>query len=363
MKKLALALLLTVSTAASAMTREALAKVKVEADGQFTYWTENCAVLQTLKTYISEITDETGSKFVPKANRIAVFDMDGTLISETTPFYTGWLLWQYRVESAPESVSAENLVFAKVMKDSIYNHIDIKGDYEWIQAHYQNEGFKGMTPEEYNTYLRNWMDNTPATGMSHMMIGEAIYVPMLEIVSYLLANDFHVYVVSGADRGLVRATAEGVINIPRSQCIGSDIKVVGSMQGEKDSRVYTMQAGERMERGDVTTVDVKFNKIQNIIEEIGQQPILAFGNSSGDFSMFRYTTQDNPYPAAAFCLLCDDTTRDYGNPTKAASTKSTCENNGWYTVSMRDDWKTIYGYDVTKDVPVAVDDLPRRNTP
>jgi hypothetical protein len=90
------------------------------------------------------------------------------------------------------------------------------------------------------------------------------------------------------------------------------------------------------------------NKVAVIAQEIGIQPVLAFGNSSGDYSMGKYTTTDNPYRSMAFMLCCDDTERENGNVEKAAKMVKTCEENGWIPISMKNDWKTIYGVDVVK---------------
>ena len=72
------------------------------------------------------------------------------------------------------------------------------------------------------------------------------------------------------------------------------------------------------------------------------------GNSSGDYSMFRYTLKDNPYKAEVFNVLCDDTQREYGRPERAERDKKTSAENGWNTISMKNDWKTIYGDNVKK---------------
>ncbi|MEE0721295.1 MAG: hypothetical protein U0M19_01550 [Caecibacter sp.] len=90
------------------------------------------------------------------------------------------------------------------------------------------------------------------------------------------------------------------------------------------------------------------NKVSSIIKEIGQQPVLAFGNSSGDYSMFRYTLLNNPHKSAVFNVLCDDTEREYGNLDKAEKARTTSEKNGWNTISMKHDWNTIYGDNVQK---------------
>ncbi len=85
------------------------------------------------------------------------------------------------------------------------------------------------------------------------------------------------------------------------------------------------------------------NKVSAIVREIGIRPVLAFGNSTGDSSMATWVTDGNPRRALAFMLCCDDVVRENGNPEKAARMRALCERNGWIPVSMRDDWKTIYG--------------------
>ena len=89
--------------------------------------------------------------------------------------------------------------------------------------------------------------------------------------------------------------------------------------------------------------NLQMNKVTTIVQEIGVQPVLAFGNSSSDASMLNYTIYNNSYKALAFMLMCDDLKREYGNEQKAEKMREGCEKYGWICVSMRDDWKTIYG--------------------
>ena len=90
----------------------------------------------------------------------------------------------------------------------------------------------------------------------------------------------------------------------------------------------------------------KTRKIFSIINYIGKKPVLAFGNSSGDTSMFEYTLQDNKYRSEAFYVLCDDTERELGKPERAEKEKKFAAERGYNTISMRNDWKTIYGDNV-----------------
>ena len=86
-----------------------------------------------------------------------------------------------------------------------------------------------------------------------------------------------------------------------------------------------------------------------IVREIGQQPVLAFGNSSGDLAMEVYTISNNPYKSAAYMVLADDEIREYGNSAGAADKRASYEDMGIVVISMRDDFKTIYGDGVLKN--------------
>ena len=90
------------------------------------------------------------------------------------------------------------------------------------------------------------------------------------------------------------------------------------------------------------------SKVSNIAREIGVRPVMALGNSSGDSSMMNYARFNPKYRGFAMGVLCDDEARDWGNADKAANFKRMCDHFGWVSISMRDDWKTIYGDGVEK---------------
>ena len=92
------------------------------------------------------------------------------------------------------------------------------------------------------------------------------------------------------------------------------------------------------------------NKVSYIEIEIGKKPVLSFGNSSGDTSMANYVVNDNQYESLAFMVCCDDLERENGDMKKANNMKKLCEENNWEPISMRDDWKTIYGDKVTRKI-------------
>ena len=281
------------------------------------------------------------SNFIPVEDRIAVFDMDGTLLGERSPSYLEWMMYLDRaLNDSSYTASEEDRSYAEVVKEAIYNG-SIPADMERKEARSQASVFAGLTQEEYKAYVEKFME-TKAEGLTNLKRGEEFYLPILEVVSYLNNNDFTVYIVSGSDRDAIRILVDGVVDVAPNHIIGTDAEILAENQGDKDGLDYTFKKeGEKLVRGQFILKDVKMNKVFNIAQEIGKRPVLAFGNSSGDSSMFNYKISNPSYKAMSFSLLCDDLEDDLGNTAKAD-----CEKNGWVSVSMRDDWTTIYGYNV-----------------
>jgi hypothetical protein len=205
-----------------------------------------------------------------------------------------------------------------------------------------------MTLEEFNDYIQKFK-KFPMPSYQGMTRGEGFYQPMVQVVNYLQAYGFTVYVVSGTDRLIVRGILDGsVLNIPPRQIIGSDETIVSSGQGAADGLDYVFAEGDELILGgDFLIKNLKMNKVSVIQQEIGQQPVLSFGNSTGDSSMAEFVTSHNPYRSLAFMLCCDDTQRENGNEAKAQKMYDLCEEFDWVPVSMRNDWTTIYGSGVS----------------
>ncbi len=313
-------------------------------------WTENAPLKSELTAYMKAITDENSADFIPVENRIAVFDMDGTLCCETDPGYFDHKLLYHRVvEDADykDKASDEEKETAEIIKTYFEtgeypSGLDVKHGTAVATA------FKGMTTEEFDAYVKAYRDE-PMESYTNMTNGQAFYKPMLEVVDYLQANDFKVYIVSGTDRLITRGLAEGVIDIPLSQMIGSDENLVASGQGDKDGLDYTFGKDDKViTGGEFLIKNLKMNKVSVIEQEIGVQPVLCFGNSSGDAAMANFTINNNKYKSAAYMLCCDDTERENGNVEKADKMRKSCEENGYTAISMKNDWTTIYGDSVTK---------------
>ena len=206
-----------------------------------------------------------------------------------------------------------------------------------------------MTVDEFNAYIQEFKKQ-PMPSFDGMTRGDGWYLPMLQVIEYLKANDFTVYVVSGTDRFIVRGIVDNSpLDLPNGQIIGSDETLVAPDQGDTDGLQYVYDDDDKLVLGGEFIVkNLKMNKVTVIMQEIGVQPVLSFGNSTGDGSMAEYVTSGNPYKSLAFMLCCDDTERENGNEEKAQKMVDLCAEFDWVPVSMKNDWTTIYGDGVTK---------------
>jgi len=312
-------------------------------------WQPGSTVITKLIPYIKSITNKNNQDFIPVEDRIAVFDLDGTLFCETDPIYFDWNMFAYRILDDP--------IYNKTANQS---DIDLANKIRGAYIHKLPEGlekehcvrnaavFKGMSMEEYVDYTKNFL-NGDSPGYNNLKRKDAFYKPMLQVIEYLQKYEFTVYIVSGTDRFEVRTIVQGHINIPESQIIGSISTIRSTNQGDKEGIDYQFEKNDSVVLGGEFIIkNVKMNKISTIQTEIGKKPVLSFGNSSGDKSMSNYVVYNNPYKSLAFMLLCDDETRENGNKTRADDMARMCTEYNWQPISMESDWKTIYGDDVTR---------------
>ena len=322
----------------------------VNAQSPLSLWTDDAKAKNELVSYIEAITDETSTDFIPVADRIAVFDLDGTLFCETDPNYFDYTLLKYRVLEDPDYKNKAS-DFEKEVANKIKEQNETGKSFSGLEVDHGKavaSAFSGMTVAEFNEYIQEFkkQDMPSYIGMKR---GEGFYKPMVQVVNYLQENGFTVYIVSGTDRLIVRGIIDNnVLEIPNRQIIGSDETIVSSNQGDKDGLNYVFAEGDELILGgDFIIKNLKMNKVSVIMQEIGQQPVLSFGNSTGDSSMAEYVTSGNKYKSLAFMLCCDDTERENGSVSKADKMYSLCEEFDWVPISMKNDWTTIYGEGVT----------------
>jgi len=310
-------------------------------------WTEDSAAKQALIDYVTTVTDESSPDYIPPEDRIATFDVDGTLINETDPNYFDYTLLVHRVLEDPDYIDKAS-DFEKATANKIVDQNENGTKYSELPVEHGQavaSAFKGMTVDEFYNYVHAFAE-TDMPSYENMKRGEAFYAPMVQVVQYLQANGFEVYMMSGTDRLIMRGLFSSdlcPLNIPLDHILGSDESLVGSKQGEEDGLDYTFSQDEELVLGgEFMMKTLKENKVYIIQREVAKQPVLSFGNSSGDFAMDNYALSNPNYKSAAFQLCCDDLERENGNQSKADSMFADCEANGYIPVSMKNDWTTIY---------------------
>lgn len=289
---------------------------------------------QAIESFVQKVTDKGGPDYVAPADRIAVFDNDGTLWVEQ-PAYVQLIFGLDRVkELAPEHPE---------WKDRQPFKAAIEGDMKTLAASGEKgiaelimASHAGMTPSEFQKIVGDWLAVTKDKRFQRKYT-ELVYQPMLELLAYLRDNDFTTYIVSGGGIEFVRNFSEPVYGIPPAQVVGSSIKT----KYEVVDGVPTV-----MRLPETNFVDDKTGKPIGITQHIGQRPLAAFGNSDGDFQMLEWTTAGEG-PRFGLIVHHTDAEREYaydrdshvGRLDKALNA---AVENGWIVVDMKDDWKQIF---------------------
>jgi phosphoglycolate phosphatase-like HAD superfamily hydrolase len=289
---------------------------------------------QAILDFVKNATTDGSPDFVPIAERIAVFDNDGTLWSEKpVPFQVIFAFDRVRAMASQHPEWKTREPFASVLKGDMQGVAAAgeKGVLEILAVTHT-----GMTTDEFTATVQEWLASAthPKTGRLYTQM---VYQPMLELLKYLRASGFRTYIVSGGGVEFMRPWAERVYGIPPEQVIGSTGKLKFEMRDGKPVLLKLPQ---------IDLIDDKEGKPVAIQNRIGRRPIAAFGNSDGDMQMLEWTMAGK---GARFALLIhhDDAEREYAydrNDKLQQLDKAWDEaiDKGWTVVSMKNDWATIY---------------------
>jgi len=289
---------------------------------------------QAIVEFVGTVTKEGGPDFVPAAERIAVFDNDGTLWSEQ-PMYFQLFFALDRVKALapkhPEWKTQEP--FASLLKGDVKQAL-AGGDKAILEIVMATHA--GNTTEEFSQIVKDWIATAkhPKTGKLYT---EMVFQPMLELLAYLRANGFKTFIVSGGGIEFMRPWAEKVYGIPPEQVVGSSIKTKFEMLDGKPALVRLPE---------IDFIDDKAGKPVGIHKFIGRRPIAAFGNSDGDLQMLQWTAAG---AGARLCLLVHhtdperewayDRSSGIGRLDKALDE---AKGRGWTVVDMKKDWKRVF---------------------
>jgi len=314
----------------------------------FSLWNEEGVINELIK-YVEDVTNPKSENYIPEEDRIAVFDLDGTLLCEQAPIYSEWMMYAQRVLDDPNyNATQEMKDVANEILNAAINKM-IPENTEEDESYYFGIAFDGMLTDDYKEYIGNFL-NQEVDGFDNMTYKDSYYRPMVEVLKYLDEHDFVIYVVSGTDRDFDRIVMDYIYHIPYYQVIGSDCYNEGNHHDDVDYLQYQYDKDEEVMRDSTRIIkNVKASKVMQMYQEIGQKPVLAFGNSSGDQSMFTFTSTNEKYKTAVFCIVPDDNEREYASQSKTEKLTKICLENNYHVVSMKDDFLTIYGEGVNKN--------------
>jgi phosphoserine phosphatase len=296
-------------------------------------WNDGAAKARVV-AFVNAVTEPGGKDFVEPAERVAVFDNDGTLWAEQPVYFQAFFI-RDRIEALapkhPEWKTKEP--YASLLKGDM-KAVMAGGEKAVLQLVMATHA--GMTSDGFSAVVSDWIATArhPKTGR---LLTDMTYQPMKEVLAYLRANGFKTFIVSGGGIEFMRPWAERVYGVPPEQVVGSSIKTKYEV---RDGKPVLVRLPE------LNFINDKSGKPVGIQQHIGRQPIAAFGNSDGDFEMLEWTTSA---PGARLGLIVhhDDAEREFAYDRKSHVGQldrglNEAGARGWTVVSMKSDWKTVF---------------------
>jgi phosphoserine phosphatase len=303
------------------------------ADDPLPSWNDGKAK-QSIITFVERVTTQGSPDYVVPAERIATFDNDGTLWCEQPMYVQAFFVLDRIKQMAPQHPDwKDKEPFASVLKGDMKSAL-AGGEHAVVAL--MAAAHSGMTTDEFEKNVTDWITTArhPKTGK---LFTEMAFQPMLELLTYLRANSFKTFIVSGGGIEFMRPWAERVYGIPPEQVVGTS----GGLKLEIRDEVPVI-----LKTPELVLNDDKEGKPVGIQRHIGRRPIAAFGNSDGDLQMLQYTAAGS---GPRFCLFIHhtDAEREYAYDRESHVGKldkglDEAAAKGWTVVSMKDDWKTIF---------------------
>jgi len=292
---------------------------------------------QAIVDFVKKVTTQGGADYVAPENRIAVFDNDGTLWTEQ-PFYfqLGFILDRVKALAPQHPEWKEKEPFKSILAGDLKG-IAKSGERGHVEL--VMETHAGLTTDDFRNIVIDWFATArhPKTGKPY---NEMTFLPMRELLDYLRANGFKTFIVSGGGVEFMRPMTEKAYGIPPEQVVGSTITTQYALVGD-------IPVLNRLPKVDF--VDDGPGKPVGINKFIGRRPILAAGNSDGDYEMLRWVMAGHG-PHFAMIIHHTDADREYAYDRKSDFGKldkalDEAESRDWLLVDMKADWKKIYAFD------------------
>lgn len=289
---------------------------------------------QAIIEFVTKTTDQNQASFIPPTRRIATFDNDGTLWSEQPLYFQAIYIFDRIKELAPEHPEWQHKEpYASVLNGDSKSAL-AGGKQALLEMLMGTHA--AVTASEFSESVADWLASArhPDSGKPYTAM---VYKPMLELLDYLRDNDFKVFIVSGGGIDFLRVFAEEVYGVPPEQVVGSSLKAKYEIRNGLP--VIVKQA-------EVDFIDDKAGKPVGIHRYIGRRPILAVGNSDGDFEMLEWTSAGEG-PSLAMIVHHDDAKREWAYDRESHIGRlvrglDEGPQRGWKIISMKNDWNLIY---------------------
>jgi phosphoserine phosphatase len=292
------------------------------------------AVKSTILGFVATVTDAASGDFVPPDRRVAVFDNDGTLWSEK-PTYFQLLFILDRIKALavdhPEWKSQQP--FQAVLENDMAA-LAAKGEHGLIEL--AGAAQAGMTTGEYADIVSRWIGSAhhPVSGRLYT---EMVFQPMLELIDLLRGNGFSVYIVSGGGVEFMRPWTERVYGIPPPNVIGSTQEL---RYERRDDGPVLVREGKIHFINDKATKPVAIQRI------IGQRPVIAVGNSDGDYEMLEWTTHGDG-PRLGLIVHHTDARGEWAYDRDSREGRLDralldAPAQGWTVIDMARDWRVVF---------------------
>ncbi len=298
---------------------------------------ENTDTKSRIIEFVETVTDPQSDSFVPAADRIAVFDNDGTLWAEQ-PVYFQLLFAIDRVRDlADTDPSVADTPALKAAVDGDMGALMSGGDEALIEV--VGASHADVSVEDFQASVADWLSTSehPDTGRR---FDEMTYQPMVELLRYLRDEAFETYIVSGGGVDFMRVFSEAAYGISPRNVLGSSLETE-----------YQVKNGtpEIIKKEELFFVDDKAGKPLNIQRTLGARPIMAVGNSDGDYQMLEWTTAGDG-PRMGIIVHHTDAEREYAydRDSHIGRLVDGLDNGpglGWVIVDMAEDWRRIFTFE------------------
>ncbi|RLA20578.1 MAG: haloacid dehalogenase-like hydrolase [Gammaproteobacteria bacterium] len=313
-----------------------LTPVSVSAEGALLASWNNGPSRQAIIDFVAAVTNKEGPDYVDPAERIAVFDNDGTLWSEK-PAYFQLLFAIDRIKAlAPHHPEWKTQQPFKAVLENDIKALAVSGEKGLIQLVMASHS--GMTTDEFEQIVTDWLATAKHPRFKRPYT-ELVYQPMLELLKYMRHNGFKTFIVSGGGIEFMRPFTEKAYGIPPEQVIGSSIKTKFELRNGEPVLVRLPE---------IFFIDDKAGKPVGIQKFIGRRPIAAFGNSDGDLQMLQWTTSGK---GKRFGLIVHHTDAErewaydrHSHVGRLDKALIEAKEKGWTVIDMKKDWKVIYPF-------------------